>query len=155
MSCFKLREGQTAVTRIADVLSGTTTEVVELRHALCGNRKICVRTDMLTSSLTLTAGTPVLLNDGSTYQTEVIVSGKVLYQPVSGCSTNFQFNGGGCNPCKPCAEEDVIFASFKVFSTIELAFTASEPTVSPVTYSNCQDFTNEVLIVLPYTVKKA
>lgn len=156
MNC-KLKAGQTAVQRIASVITGTSSEVLELRHALCGNRKICVRTDMLTASLTLHPATPILLKDG-TYQTEVQVSGKVLYQPLSGCGTNYAYNANSCNPCnpcKPCAEEDIIFASFKVYSTIELAFTGSDATVMPITFNNCQDFTNEVLIVLPYSMKKA
>ncbi len=150
---YKPKAGQTAIQRIAPVLSEATAEVLELRHTFCGcNTKICVRTDMLSAHLTLTKGATTELNDG-TFMTVVHVSGKLLYQPVNACGSGYPHNNG-CNPCnEPCPTEDVIFASFKVYSTVDdIEITSCAATATPITHSNCQDFTNQVLIVLPYNV---
>ena len=149
---YKPKSGQTVVQRIAPLVTESASEVLELRHTLCGNRKICVRTDMLSAHLTLSKGEVVTLADG-TLQTTIHAAGKLLYQPVNGCGVQ-PFNGcNPCNPCgKPCPEEDVIFASFKVYSLSDITIEQDTATAQPITHSHCQDFTDQVLIVLPYAI---
>lgn len=151
---YKQKPGQTSVQRIAPVLTKTTTEALELRHTLCGcNTKICARTEMLVANISLSKGATTELADG-TFSTLVHASGKLLYQPVNACGVApYPYNGGCGNSCKPCPDEDVIFAIFKIY-TDEANFTleAFEATATPIVHNACQDFTNQVLIVLPYKV---
>ena len=155
--CNKPKNGQTIVQRIAPIISESASEVLELRHALCGNRKICVRSEMLQAHLTLNPGVPFQQQDG-TYVTEIQVAGKLLYQPVAGCYPP-GFNPQGCpanNCCKPCPEEDVIFASYKVYTTSpDFSLESCSATVYPITQNPCQDFTSQVLIALPYELSVA
>lgn len=141
----------TIVRRVGTVLSEDIQEVVEIVHTFCDGRSICASSEMLATSLSVTLGSFSEIGSTGIYEATVRVNGKVQYQPVNECGDGFtpRFDGYR-GECAPCAAEDVIFASFKVYTdSDDFSVTASDAIVSAITRSACENYTRQVLIQLP------